>query len=161
VVENVQDDDPRIRNLAYGWMTAIPGLGIDKNDLEAVKLLKEWCTWLVAIETGVIAAIGIMNKDISLSGCEYRVAGSLALVVIVALGVSICASVHMVLAIPAMAQMLPPTDGNIYTLRNPAPPHRQLVDYVRLTRWSSLAGLGGFALLLFLVVLFQVISFDP
>jgi hypothetical protein len=160
MIENIQNNDPRIRDLAYSWMTAIPGMGIEKNDLEALKLLKEWCTWLVAIETGVIGAIGVMHKDIALSGIEYKIVWYLALLVIVALGVSICASVHMVLAIPGMAQRLPPTDGDIYSLRNSAWPHRQLVTYVRLTRWSSLAGLGGFALLLFLVLLFEVTS-DP
>src|SRR5215471_14075896 len=64
VVNDVEHNQPAIRDLAYDWMTARPGVGMEKNDLEAVKLLKEWCTWLVAIETGIIAGLGVMQKDI-------------------------------------------------------------------------------------------------
>jgi hypothetical protein len=40
--------------------------GKEKNDLEAIKLLKEWCVWLVAIETAVIASIAAFGKNVVL-----------------------------------------------------------------------------------------------
>ena len=134
---------------------------MEKNDLEAVKLLKEWCTWLVAIETGIIAGLGVMQKDIQLSGPVDEIARWVGGLTIAALGISIFVAIHMLLALPAMAQRLPPHEppplNDIYGLRNPVT-HRLLRDYVRWVRWSSVVGLALFAVLLFLVVVFRTRS---
>ena len=128
---------------------------MEKNDLEAIKLLKEWCTWLVAIETGVIAAIGTIDKQVIFSSRVYDGARILAGITIVVLAYSIFIAIHMLLALPAMVQRLPPpADKDIYSLTNPAS-HRELVTFVKQLRWSSIIGLFGFALLMIVVVVFQ------
>jgi hypothetical protein len=158
VVENVENNQQSIRDLAYAWMTARPAVGMEKNDLEALKLLKEWCTWLVAIETSIIAAIGIVQKEVYWSDAISEIARYLAAFTIVMLGVSIFVAIHMLLALPAMAQRLPPDapppNNDIYSLTNPVT-HRPLGDYVWWVRWFSVLGFALFAALLVLAVIFK------
>ena len=87
----------------------------EKNDSEALKLLKEWCTWLVALESAVMAAIIVLQKDVNLSGITfasidiraenaYNIARVLAVIAIAALAVLIYHAGSMLLVLPAAAQ---------------------------------------------------------
>jgi hypothetical protein len=142
---------------------------MEKNDLEALKLLKEWCTWLVALETAVMAAIIILQKDVNLSGISfiiglvsinltaddvYNIARGLAGITIAALAVSIYHAGNMLLVLPAAAQRLPPPNGeDIYSVANPAGFRWRLYIYVNWIRGSSVVGLICFALLLIWVII--------
>jgi len=138
---------------------------MEKNDLEALKLLKEWCTWLVALETAVMAAIIVLQKDVNLSGITfastdisaddaYNIARVLAGITIAALAVSIYHAGNMLLVLPAAAQRLPPPNGqDIYSVANPAGFRWRLYIYVNWIRVSSLVGLICFALLLIWVII--------
>ncbi|WP_426991167.1 hypothetical protein [Methylomonas sp. CM2] len=36
-----------------------------KNQLEAIKLLKDWSTWLVTVQTGVLGLFGLQGKTLN------------------------------------------------------------------------------------------------
>jgi hypothetical protein len=163
VIEQPENNRQWIEGQSFVWMAQQVNL-MEKNDLEALKLLKEWCTWLVAIETAILAAIVIIQKDIQLSSIGsltvddvYAVARGLASFTIVALAFSIYHAGNMLLVLPAVAQRLPPQNGqDIYSLTNPAGFHWNLTKYVRFVRYSSMVGLLSFgALLLWVIVCYK------
>jgi hypothetical protein len=96
--------------------------------LESLKLLKEWSTWLVAIQTAAIGAIGAGFKDVVFidhcrvlglaSGCG-QFAKLLASSVVVLFGVSIISALYLLLALPAIVLRLPAADKtvNIYLMQ--------------------------------------------
>ena len=83
---------------------------MDKHDLEALKFLKDWSSWLAAIEVGVIAAIGIMIKDIKppdfvpLEGKLFAAGAALSSVL------SVVGAGYVLLGLPGVAQRLPPAN---------------------------------------------------
>jgi Putative peptidoglycan binding domain len=139
-----------------------------KNDLEAIKLLKEWSTWLVAIQIAAIGAIGAGIKDVSFNApCEIEIgifgirlgfpcdplARFLALGVVVLFGVSIIAALYLLLALPAISQRLPPEPGkDIYSMRTASGFRLRLNYYVQVGRWGSVAGFLFLAALILLIV---------
>jgi hypothetical protein len=139
----------------------VAGVAMKHNDLEAMKLLKEWSTWLVAIQTAAIGAIAAGLKDVAFNtACTISHVGitcdglarSLATCVIVCFGVSIVAALYLLLALPAIAQRLPPIGGDIYTMRTVRGAKLPVYWYVRLERWGSVSGFLCFAVLIILVV---------
>jgi hypothetical protein len=138
-----------------GWITQNAGWhGYDKNDLEAIKMLKEWCVWLVAIETAVIAALAAFAKDVVLQWEPgYFYGRILAVLTISSLGFSIFWAIHMLLALPAISQRLPPPEPNsdIFAMRSTVS-GRSLSFYDRLVLYSSLIGFALFAVLAVVIV---------
>jgi hypothetical protein len=132
-----------IRDNIVGWITQNAGWhGYDKNDLEAITMLKEWCVWLVAIETAVIAALAGFAKDVVLWWEPGYFYGRIfAVLTISALGFSIFWAIHMLLALPAISQRLPPPEPNndIFAMQSTVS-GRRLSRYERLVRYSFLVG---------------------
>jgi hypothetical protein len=153
-----------LSNNIVGWITQHAGWhGYDKNDLEAITMLKEWCVWLVAIETAVIGALAAFAKDVVLWWEPgYFCVRILAVLTISALGFSILCAIHMLLALPAISQRLPPPEPNddIFAMQSTVSRWR-LSRYERLVRYSSLAGFGFFALLAAGIAIFQTMPAPP
>jgi hypothetical protein len=133
--------------------------GSDKNDLEALKLLKEWCVWLVTIETAVIGALAVFSKDVVLWWEPgYSWGRGLAAGIVLTLGFSIFWAIHMLLALPAIAQKFPPPEPNqdIYSVLSTGTLKLRLSTYVTLMRWSSLIGFILFIVLTGGIVICQM-----
>jgi hypothetical protein len=124
-----------------------------------MKLLKEWCVWLVAIETAVIAALAVFGKNVVLWWeAGYFWGKLLTFLIIITLGWSIFWAIHMLLALPAMSQQLPPTEVNrdIYSVRSTGRLHWRLSTYVTHIRLPSLIGFTLFIILAAGIVIFQM-----
>jgi hypothetical protein len=164
-IASTPDHHAFITSNIIGWITQHADWhGYDKNDLEAIKMLKEWCVWLVAIETAVIGALAAFAKDVVLRWepgyCWGRI---LAVLTIATLGLSICWAIHMLLALPAISQRLPPPEPNndIFAMRSTVSGWR-LSRYVRLVRYFSLFGFALFAFLAAgIVVVLQTMPAPP
>ena len=84
--------------------------------LEALNFLKHWCTGLVAIQTGAMAVLGSLVKDMDKSIPMFWFGFA-----IICFLVSIFIAAHVLGAIPMIAQKLPEEkeiDTNIYRIRN-------------------------------------------
>jgi hypothetical protein len=80
---------------------------VEKNDLEALKLLADWAKWLVAVQTGVLAAIGTFLKPEGIAKLGGYSKGMLSLTVAL-FTISILAASYLLKSLPATAQRLPP-----------------------------------------------------
>jgi hypothetical protein len=163
-IASTPDHQAFIGNNIVGWITQHASWhGYDKNDLEAIKMLKEWCVWLVAIETAVIAALAAFAKDVVLWWEPGYFCGRiLAVLTILALGISIAWAIHMLLALPAISQRLPPPEPNNDIFAMPsAVSGLRLSCYVTVVRYSSLVGFALFALLAVGIVVFQTMPAPP
>lgn len=81
--------------------------------LEAIKLLKEWSTALVVIQTGALAVLGGLVKDGNVTNPTSWLASSLGFFL-----ASILVAAHVIGAIPLIVQHLPQLaerHGDIYT----------------------------------------------
>ena len=91
-MDQTDDAEPRdyIKNHILTWIRAHANWhGIETNDLEAVKLLKEWCIWLITLETAVVAGLAALAKNITLLWeAGYLYARIFAFVTVLSLGVS-------------------------------------------------------------------------
>jgi hypothetical protein len=137
-------------------------MGLQKNDLEALKLLKEWSTWLVTIQTATIGGIAVGLKDfkfpadcfvISSISCEFVEKG-LATGAIILFGISIVSAMYLLLALPAVAQRLP-AEGegqDIYFMRTSSGHHLPIYFFVRWERWGSISGFACLAVLLITMI---------
>jgi hypothetical protein len=138
-----------------------PWHGIEKNDLEAIKLLKEWSTWLVAIETAVIGGIAVGLKNfkfptdcIVMSSLTCKEAEqTLAVGAVVLFGVSVIVAMFLLLALPAAAQKLPPKEvhTDIYSVSTRL--GIRLFWFVRVETWFSVIGFMLVAALIILTIL--------
>src|SRR5271163_4493949 len=89
----------------------------DTAALEAMKLLKEWVTWLVAIQTQAIGGLIVGLKDFFPFDKTCRVpettircdaaARLLGSGVVLAFGIAIITSLYLLLALPALAERMP------------------------------------------------------
>ncbi|MDQ3817229.1 MAG: hypothetical protein M3362_06015 [Acidobacteriota bacterium] len=106
------------------------------NSLEALKLLKEWSTWLVTIQTGALGLIAAIANPKS----TFTYGGAGAKWTVVCLGLSIVCATWVLAAIPSIAQRLKPTD-NIHSMRLfewlPIP----LWVLTALQHWFTVAGI--------------------
>jgi hypothetical protein len=87
-----------------------------KLHFEALKLLKEWSTALVVIQTGAMAVLGGLLKNGSVGEAKIWLAISLACFL-----ASILVAANVIGAIPPIVQKLPelvPKYGDIYKMRN-------------------------------------------
>jgi hypothetical protein len=128
---------------------------MEKNALEAIQLLKEWSTWLVAIETASIAAIAAGAKDLTLDAgaCVAVMAKLIATGAVVAFGISIISALYLLLALPGVSQRLPQVQTeDIFSMRTPAGFMLKLSWYVRFERWGSVFGFFCLAGLILIVV---------
>jgi hypothetical protein len=93
---NTQPHLDFIRPRILDWIRDNPHWQGKENDLEAMKLLKEWCVWLVAIETAVIGSLAIFAKDVTLSWERgYDWGRVFAVCIVLALGFSVFWAIHM------------------------------------------------------------------
>jgi hypothetical protein len=83
----------------------------ENNALEALKLLKDWSTWLAAIETAIIGAIGALStgKDATALSPGAKFAAAVAALLATA---SLGFACFLFLGLPGVAQRLPPFHGN-------------------------------------------------
>jgi hypothetical protein len=128
---------------------------MEKNALEAIQLLKEWSTWLVAIETASIAAIAAGAKDLTLDAgaCMAVMAKLIATGAVVAFGISIISALYLLLALPGVSQRLPEVQTeDIFSMPTPAGFKLKLSWYVRFERWGSVFGFFCLAGLILIVV---------
>jgi hypothetical protein len=135
----------------------------DTAALEAMKLLKEWVTWLVAIQTAAIGGLIVGLKDFFPFDKICRVpdtnmpcdaaARLLGSGVVLAFGIAIITSLYLLLALPALAERMPHTGekDDFFSMRTVGfGLHAPLYWYARAVRWSSF---WGFVLLAALVLL--------
>jgi hypothetical protein len=128
---------------------------MEKNALEAIQLLKEWSTWLVAIETASIAAIAAGAKDLTLDASAWVAVMTkfIATGAVVAFGISIISALYLLLALPGVSQRLPQVQTeDIFSMRTPAGFKLKLSWYVRFERWGSVFGFFCLAGLILIVV---------
>jgi hypothetical protein len=155
---NTGDHHTYIRQNIVDWIRDHAHWQGRENDLEALKLLKEWCVWLVAIETAVIGSLAIFAKDITLwwePGYDWG--RGLAVGIVLTLGFSVFWAIHMLLALPAMSQKLSllEPDQDIFSVHSTGLLQLQLSTYTNLVRVSSLVGFVLFVVLVAGAVIFQ------
>jgi hypothetical protein len=137
----------------------------DARTLEAMKLLKEWITWLVTIETAAIGGLLVGLKDVTFEGsCRVAVpfyrevqcdlaARILASGGFIAFGLAIMVAMYLLLALPALADRMQQVGDDFYFMRAVGRGLKwPIYRYVRGVRWSSVLGFLLLAMLLLLVI---------
>ena len=128
------------------------------NDLPAVQLLKEWVTWLIAIETAAIGGLAFASKDLEFADDVFElVAKSAATLVVVCFGCSILAAVFLLLKLPAVVQRLPPPNpgADIYSMMaNPEKDRWTLAPFVKVIWILSPIGFVALAALVIMAIWF-------
>lgn len=88
----------------YGRDRDARTLPVHRDDaLEAVKLLREWCTWFATISTVAIGATGLLAGQACNSSCDPRVVAVVS--VCAFLTACICAAI-LLLALPSVTSRL-------------------------------------------------------
>jgi hypothetical protein len=128
-------------------------LSSDKNDyLEAIKLVNDWSKWIATIETAAIIVIGGLAKDFQAIG-DPNITACIA-VSLCSFILSIFAATSLLIALPGVAQRLPPPMGK--DLGDMKSPRSRLPVSIRLwgsiQQFSFLLGLISFSLLIILVL---------
>ena len=89
---------------------------MDKNDLEAIKLLADWSKWLVLVQTGAISVSGALWKPEVVEGASI-LSKILMTTTMLCFAFSILAASYLLKSLPATAQRLPPPEGqDIYLM---------------------------------------------
>lgn len=114
---------------------------MEKNDLEALKFLKDWSSWVAAVETGAIAVIGTMVKDIKPPDHMPLLAKIFATTATLGFLISLLGAGYLLLGLPGIAQRLPPAaDRDIFSMRAGGGTGKTLVFWAR---WELIAAGGG------------------
>jgi hypothetical protein len=125
---------------------------MEKNDLEALKFLKEWSSWLAAIETGAIAIIGTMTKDIKPPDHIPLLAQVFASTATLGFLISLLGAGYLLLGLPGIAQRLPPAaHKDIFSMKAGGGKGMTLVFWVR---WELIAAGVGMLFFVLLVLFF-------
>ena len=83
---------------------------MEKNDLDAVKLLADWSKWLASMQTTVITLVGYSTVSGSVSIKDVTQPAWVIAALFCFLTSLICAS-FILFALPGIVQRLPPPDG--------------------------------------------------
>lgn len=91
---------------------------MEKNDLEALKMLADWAKWIVMIESGLISIIGVaLSTDkINILKSIPVIAAFNIILAISAFFISLMGACFLLYSLPGIAQRLPPTKGDIYSM---------------------------------------------
>lgn len=118
-----------VQNAPAQPVQAQPAQPDHARTLEAMKLLKEWITWLVTIETAAIGGIFVGLKDFTFEqSCRVAVpfyrefhcdiaARFVASGVFVAFGLAIMVAMYLLLALPALADRMHYVGPDFYFMR--------------------------------------------
>lgn len=109
-----------------------------ENQLEALKLLKEWSIWLACIQSGALVLIAAVVNPRS----TFTFSGAGARLTVVFPGLSIICATWVLAATPSIAQRIKPTD-NIHKM--------SIFDSVRIPLWVLTAAQHWFAVIGILV----------
>ena len=83
---------------------------MEKNDLDAVKLLADWSKCLASLQTALLTLIGYLTTSGRVSIAGTNLPSLAVLGVVFLLGSLFCAS-FILYALPGIAQRLPPPEG--------------------------------------------------
>ena len=83
---------------------------MQKNDLEALKMLQDWSKWLVTVDVAVIGVIGATTESDRWG--EPVMANILITAATISFALSVVAATWLLLALPGIAQRLPPQEGD-------------------------------------------------
>src|SRR5882724_2226781 len=78
---------------------------MEKNDLEALRMLQDWSKWLAAID---LAALGAFGTKVTSPSDLISVGGVTFLLGLTAFFVSVVSATWLLLSLPGIAQRLPP-----------------------------------------------------
>lgn len=123
--------------------------------LEAIKLLNDWCKWLVGVQTAAITALGFLARTADVIALKTTI-GTFAIATgtasIVLFTVSIAAASYLLLFLPSMAEELPDKydeDNEAMPLsymRVPFKPGWQVGTFTTWQSRSFILGIGLFGL---------------
>lgn len=114
---------------------------------EAIKLLKDWASWLVGIQTASIAALGVFSDGAEFHAIESALAAFMA----VAFLVSICAATFLFVSLPAFLLRCPEVsrsqdilDRGAFRSRSRAVERISVLHLVALVHWPFALGVTAF-----------------
>ncbi|PNY37571.1 hypothetical protein C2E31_07125 [Rhodopirellula baltica] len=83
---------------------------MDKNDLDALKLLADWSKWIATTQSAVITLIGYstVSGSVSIKESAYPIWVIAAMFCFL---ISLISASFILFALPGIAQRLPPPDG--------------------------------------------------
>ena len=122
------------------------------RSLDAIKLMNDWCKWLVTVQTAAIAALGFLSRNADLDqltttwGKVAILSGVASTILFVA---SIALASYLLLYLPSIAEELPKEPGPNY---KPLPlsytrvPFRPGWQVGTFTTWQSRSFVLGIAM---------------